>query len=156
MFEPPERQVIVERMPAAAPLPQDVFVERWLGYPRQNRRVIHQKAQPVQLAPTPKNLLVDWNATNNTRVHQKFNYLGVENANPELYEKHYGSELIPTNMLPREANELNAHIPSDEVLAVNQSPTPYQLTGDVEALNLVDKRKVNMSDFLVPKWLFTN
>lgn len=127
-----------------------------MGYPRQNRRVVHQKAAPVKLTPTPRNLLVDWNATNNTRTHQKFNFLGVEHADPESYEKKYGNELVPSKMLPREADECNSYLSNDEILAVNQKPKEFILTGDVEALSLVDKKKVNMSDFLIPKWLYNN
>jgi hypothetical protein len=133
-----------------------VVVERWLGYPRQNRRVVHQKAAPVQITPTPRNLLVDWNATNNTRVHQKFNFLGVEHADPEIYERKFGNELIPSKLLPREADECNSYLSTEEVLAVNQQPKEFVLTGDVKALDLVDKQKVNLSEYLVPKWLFKN
>lgn len=155
IHDPPERQVIVERMPAAAPLPQDVAVERWLGYPRQKRRVVQQKqATAFQPAATPKNILIDWNSTNNTRTHQKINFLGIENADPEYYERKYGAELVSSERLPLEANEANARLPRGEELAIHQTPKEFVLEGDVEALNLVDSRTVNLNDFLVPKWLF--
>ena len=156
-IEPPARQVIIERMPAAAPLPQDVVVERWLGYPKQKRRVTYQKpAQNVQSAPTPKNILVDWEATNSTRIRQKFNFLGIESADAEEYERRFGRDLLETSRLPAYANELNSKLPHDEVLATNQTPSEFILSGDVHALDLVDRRRVNLSEFLIPKWLFRN
>ena len=141
-------------MPAAAPLPQDVTIERWLGYPRQQRRVIHKPAPVLQTVPTPKNLLIDWNATNNTRVHQKLNFLGIEQADPESYERKYGSELTETHRLPKEADGLNSRLPGGEELSVKQKPKEYILEGDVDALNLVDRRKVNLNEYLIPKWLY--
>ena len=83
-------------------------------------------------------------------------FKGIFNANPEEYILQYGNELIPSKLLPREANECNSYLSSEEILAVNQQPKEFVLTGDVKALDLVDKQKVNLSEYLVPKWLFKN
>jgi hypothetical protein len=37
---PPPRKVITERLPQLPPLPQDIIIERWLGYDRRTRNVV--------------------------------------------------------------------------------------------------------------------
>jgi hypothetical protein len=150
-IEPPARQVIVERLAAQAPLPQDIVIERWLGFPAQKRNVVHQKAAvQLQAAPTPKNVLIDWEAQDNTAIRQKYHFLGVETADPSEYERRHGHELVETNRLPAFVSELNTKIPNGEQLASNVSQMEFILTGDIDALKLVqatDKNKM-LSDYL--------
>ena len=151
-LEPPARQVIVERMAAAAPLPQDIVIERWLGFPAQKRNVVHQQAAvQLQSLPTPKNVVIDWEGKDSTEVRQKYHFLGVETADPLEYERRHGHELVETNRLPAFVSELNTKIPSGEVLASNVSQVEFILTGDVDALKLVDKNK-NLSDYLMHRF----
>jgi hypothetical protein len=147
--DPPPRQVIVERMAAAAQAPQDIIIERWLGYQKQRRNVVHQRSQStVSSAAAAKNVIIDWETTGRAEnVNQKYNFLGVETADPNDYERRYGSELVETNRLPPFVNELNSKIPTGEVLASNVTQTEFILTGDVDALKLVDKNK-NLNDYL--------
>lgn len=131
-IEPPPRQVIVERMAAAAPLPQDVVIERWLAYPRQKRQVVHQKAKTtLQALPAPKNVLIDWESQDQTQVRQQYHFLGVESENPIEYERRHGHELVETNRLPAFVNELNTKLPPGETLAANVSQVEFMLTGDL-------------------------
>ena len=159
VLDPPPRQIIVERMPAKAPLPQDVLVERWLAYDAQRRNVVHQQAAPrTQLVQsTPKNALIEWEAVDNTRVQQRFNYLGVECVEPAEYERRHGGELVETRRLPAIASSEQAvQIPRGETLAVNANASglarEFILTGDVDALKLVDTRLNNLSEYLVQKY----
>jgi hypothetical protein len=156
-IEPPPRRVIIERMPAAAPLPQDIIIERWLGYPRQKRRVTHIK--PVgapRSASVPRNVLIDWSSTNNTKIRQRYNFLGIESATAEEYERRFGRELLEPSRIPIPfPSELDNSVRNaNEVLATNATSHEFILHGDVEALNLVDRRKYNMSDYLIPQWMF--
>ena len=76
-----------------------VIVERWLPYKQQKRRVIYQKAPPIQ-APTPqKNLIIQWEGTQ-ARVVKEFRNLGIIRADPNTYVQQYGTQLRPTNGLP--------------------------------------------------------
>jgi len=96
---PPPRRVIIERMPPLPPKPQSIIVERWLPYKQQKRRVIYQKAPPVQ-PPTPqKNLIIQWEGTQ-ARVVKEFRNLGIIKADPNTYVQQYGSQLRPTQGLP--------------------------------------------------------
>jgi hypothetical protein len=154
-IEPPPRQVIVERMAAAAPLPQDVIIERWLAYPRQKRQVVHQKAASVVKAlPAPKNVLIDWESHDQTQIRQQYHFLGVENENPVEYERRHGHELVETNRLPAFVNELNTKIPQGEVLAANVSQLEFVLSGDLDALKLVEKSNpnVNLKDYFIQRF----
>lgn len=151
--DPPPRQVIVERMAAAAQAPQDIIIERWLGYPKQRRNVIHQRSSATAVHQTaPKNVIIDWETTGHAdRVQQKYNFLGVETADPIEYERRHAHELVETHKLPSFVAELNSKIPSGEVLASNVSQTEFILTGDVDALKLVDKSK-NLNDYLMHRF----
>jgi hypothetical protein len=153
-IDPPPRQVIVERMAAAAALPQDVIIERWLGYGRQNRRVVHQRAASAPRAQTAtKNVLIDWETKGTADVRQKYHFLGVESADPYEYERRHGHELVETNRLPTYVNELmrETKLPSGEQLAANVSQFEYILTGDVDALKLVDNQK-NLQEYLLHRF----
>lgn len=154
-IEPPPRQVIVERMAAAAPLPQDVVIERWLAYPRQKRQVVHQKAKTtLQPLPAPKNVLIDWESQDQTQVRQQYHFLGVESENPIEYERRHGHELVETNRLPAFVNELNTKLPPGETLAANVSQVEFTLTGDLDALKLVEKSNpsINLKDYFVQRF----
>jgi hypothetical protein len=86
-------------MPPLPPKPQSIIVERWLPYKQQKRRVIYQKAPPVQ-APTPqKNLIIQWEGTQ-ARVVKEFRNLGIIKADPNTYVQQYGPQLRPTQGLP--------------------------------------------------------
>ena len=152
-IDPPPRQVIVERMAAAAQAPQDIIIERWLGYPKLRRNVIHQKgSSTLHTQSAPKNVIIDWETTGHTdRVNQKYHFLGVETADPLEYERRHGHELVDTHKLPSFVSELNSKIPSGEILASNVSQTEFLLTGDVDALKLVDKSK-NLNDYLMHRF----
>ena len=156
VLPPPERQVIIERIPAPAPKPQDVIIERWLDYPAQKRRVTYEKpATNLRALPTPENLLINWEAKDETKTRQRVDFLGVESADPDEYERRFHSELVESDRLPNTfAREISAQVPHGEQLAANHTNSDFQLTGDVDALNLVDRTKVNMNDYLIPNWLY--
>jgi hypothetical protein len=115
---PPPRRVIIERMPPLPPKPQrlvmvfffnqkneshyflsSIIVERWLPYKQQKRRVIYQKAPPVQPPAPQKNLIIQWEGTQ-ARVVKEFRNLGIIKADPNAYVQQYGSQLRPTQGLP--------------------------------------------------------
>ncbi|CAF0763744.1 unnamed protein product [Adineta steineri] len=96
---PPPRRVIIERMPPLPPKPQSIIVERWLPYKQQKRRVIYQKAPPVQPPAPQKNLIIQWEGTQ-ARVVKEFRNLGIIKADPNTYVQQYGSQLRPTQGLP--------------------------------------------------------
>ena len=124
-----------------------------LGYPKQRRNVVHQRStNTVSSQAAVKNVIIDWETTGQAdRVQQKYNFLGVETADPIEYERRHGHELVETHRLPPFVNELNTKIPSGEVLASNVSQTEFILTGDVDALKLVDKNK-NLNDYLMHRF----
>ncbi|CAF4234939.1 unnamed protein product [Rotaria magnacalcarata] len=96
---PPPRRVIIERMPPLPPKPQSIIVERWLPYKQQKRRVVYQKAPPVQPPAPQKNLIIQWEGTQ-ARVVKEFRNLGIIKADPNTYVQQYGSQLRPTQGLP--------------------------------------------------------
>lgn len=96
---PPPRRVIIERMPPLPPKPQSIIVERWLPYKQQKRRVVYQKAPPVQAPAPQKNLIIQWEGTQ-ARVVKEFRNLGIIKADPGTYVQQYGAQLRPTQGLP--------------------------------------------------------
>ena len=150
-IEPPPRQVIIERMAAEVQAPADVVIERWLGYPKQKRTVVHKRAQSqVNRPPTPKNLIIDWETTGHVdRVNQRMNFLGIDTMDPRDYERRYGHELVDSHRLPGDiVNKLE--VPNGEYLAAsnNIDLNEFILTGDVNALKLVDKNRTDLKQYL--------
>ncbi|CAF3452199.1 unnamed protein product [Rotaria sp. Silwood1] len=96
---PPPRRVIIERMPPLPAKPQSIIVERWLPYKQQKRRVVYQKAPPVQPPLPQKNLIIQWEGTQ-ARVVKEFRNLGIIKADPNTYVQQYGPQLRPTQGLP--------------------------------------------------------
>jgi hypothetical protein len=76
-----------------------IIVERWLPYKQQKRRVIYQKAPPVQAPAPQKNLIIQWEGTQ-ARVVKEFRNLGIIKADPNTYVQQYGPQLRPTQGLP--------------------------------------------------------
>ena len=76
-----------------------IIVERWLPYKQQKRRVIYQKAPPVQAPAPQKNLIIQWEGTQ-ARVVKEFRNLGIIKADPNTYVQQYGAQLRPTQGLP--------------------------------------------------------
>ncbi len=76
-----------------------IIVERWLPYKQQKRRVIYQKAPPVQAPAPQKNLIIQWEGTQ-ARVVKEFRNLGIIKADPTTYVQQYGPQLRPTQGLP--------------------------------------------------------
>lgn len=60
IIPPPPRKVIVERLPSLPQKPQDIIIERWLGYKRRIRNVQFKPAPALVTAPAPKNVLIKW------------------------------------------------------------------------------------------------
>ena len=76
-----------------------IIVERWLPYKQQKRRVVYQKAPPVQAPAPQKNLIIQWEGTQ-ARVVKEFRNLGIIKADPNTYVQQYGAQLRPTQGLP--------------------------------------------------------
>ena len=134
--------------------PQDIIIERWLSYPKQKRNIVHQKSMSsLHAHPTLKNLIIDWETVPNAeRLNQKLHFLGVESADPQEFMRRYGNELVDTHKLPSFVNELSSKIPNGEVLASSVTQSEFTLTGDVDALKLVDKSRTNLDEYLIHKF----
>ncbi len=135
---PPPRKVIIERLPSLPSKPQSIIIERWLPYKPLKRKVIFQRASindPVLVKS--KNLVVQWENPSVT-VTKEFKDLGIVRANPNDYSEKYGSTLKRSIELPTFVRDIRP--PAGMILAgeFNGSALPYELEGDLAALNLVD------------------
>jgi hypothetical protein len=137
-------------MAAEVQAPQDVVIERWLGYPKQKRNVVHKRAQSQAPIQAPKNVIIDWETSGRVdRVTQKMNFLGIENGvDPVEYERRYASDLVDAHRLPADiVNKIE--VPHGEYLAANNVDlNEFILTGDVNALKLVDKNRHDLTQYL--------
>ena len=143
-------------MPQAPTAPGDVLIERWLGYERQRRNVVHEKPlERTRSLAAPKNVVVDWEAVDRTQLRRHYNFLGVETVDPTEYERRHGTQLVEASRLPAEfaTSELNARVPSGETLATSSISQQHDfiLTGDVDALRLVEGRH-DLTQYLRPRF----
>ena len=137
VLPPPPRQVITERLPQQPAGPQEIIIERWLGYARRTRNVMFQPAAPIQLAAAPeKNILVEWEGPD-VDLRQEYKFLGIQEADPRSYASQYGSTLVDSARLPREAAQFS--VPAGHILAIDSNPNELpSLRGAVQALRNVD------------------
>ena len=145
VLPPPPRQVITERLAPQPAKPQDIIIERWLGYARRTRNVVFQPAAPIQAAQGEKNVLIEWEAPD-VDMRQEFKFLGVQEADPRSYAATHGATLVDASRLPREAAHFET--PAGAVLAVNSNPNEVPLLrGAVAALRNVDLNCNGLSEY---------
>ena len=145
VIPPPPRKVIVERLPQMPAKPQDIIIERWLGYQRRTRNVVFQPAAPLAPLPAEKNVLIEWESPD-VNIRQEFHFLGVQQADPVAYVSQHGSSLVDASRLPREAAHFQA--PAGTVLAVNSNSNEVPLLrGAVASLRLIDLNCSGLSEY---------
>ena len=145
VIPPPPRKVIVERLPQMPAKPQDIIVERWLGYQRRTRNVNFIPAAPIIPAPAPKNVLIQWDAPD-VDIRQAFHFLGVQTVDPISYAQQYGASLADASQLPREVSQFAT--PAGETLAVNSNSDMIPaLTGAVASLRLINLACNGLSEY---------
>ncbi|RNA44423.1 hypothetical protein BpHYR1_011798 [Brachionus plicatilis] len=141
---PPARKVVVERLPQTPQKPQDIYIERWLPYKPQKRKIIYKKADPIEIIPDPKNVVVDWEIPD-VEISQEIKTVGVFKADPKKYLQKYGQEALIYKKLPKIAKSIPA--PDGLTLAADQPQKPCPpIEGDVECLRLLDLDKVGLGD----------
>ena len=145
VIPPPPRKVIVEKLPQMPAKPQDIIIERWLGYARRTRNVNFHPAAPIVPAPAPKNVLIEWDAPE-VDVRQEFRFLGVHQADPQSYVSQHGASLVDASRLPREVAHFQT--PAGEVLAVNSDSNAVPiLRGAVAALRQINLNCSGLSEY---------
>ena len=94
-----------------------------ISSPPTRTRCVYYRPAPNVYYPI-KNVLIQWESPD-VEIIQRFHYLGVEQADPVLYEAIYGRTLVNASQLPPEA--LRFPTPRGEVLACNSDPNmpPY-------------------------------
>ena len=146
VLPPPPRQVITERLAAGPAKPQDLIIERWLGYARRTRNVNFHPAAPLAAQATvEKNVLIEWEAAD-VDVRTEFKFLGVSQADPSSYVAQHGATLVDASRLPREAAQFT--VPAGETLGVDSNPNEVPiLRGAVQALRNIDLNCHGLSEY---------
>ena len=155
VLDPPARQVIIERVPATDMFhPQDIIIERWLSYPRQIRNVVYDPCVNQNMASkyeTPQNLIIDWDFI---EENEQVNFLGVETMDPNEYAQKHLSELVESHLIPELSAEIDVG-PEKELLAANMAKRnesdEFIYTGDLQALQLIDKNHDDLNKYLHAK-----
>jgi len=146
VLPPPARKVIIERLPACPPKPQQIFIERWLPYEQPKQRVIYQPAKPICCIPDPKNVVIQWDAPD-VEICRRVKNCGIHPTDPHDYVCKYGPTLYRPECLPEVAKKYgeSAGIP---LAATHRTSTLPRLEGQVNALSLVgDLDRVGLSHY---------
>lgn len=151
VLDPPQRRVVIERMPNLPAKPAKLTVDRWLPSKKQELKVTVHK-QPEQTYQMPRNLIVQWEAEPNPIIRREVTFLGTEVADPIEYERKYSSSFVQSQNLPDFVKEVKP--PAGLVLASDSvDKKNYELVGDVEEfaelarMNLVDLEKEGLGQF---------
>ena len=146
VLPPPPRQVITERLAPQPAGPQDIIIERWLGYGRRTRNVNFNPAPPAGPAPhVEKNVLIEWEAAD-VDLRTEYKFLGVQEADPRSYLSQFGTTLVDASRLPREAAQFT--VPAGAVLGVDSNPNEVPvLRGAVQALRNIDLNCHGLSEY---------
>jgi len=145
VLAPPARKVVVERLPAIPPKPQQVFLEKWLPFKQQKRRVVYQRPEPDCVLPNPRNLVIQWEAPE-VEVTRDYKNLGSQLADPQEYVRRHGSELLRHEEFRTAASRIGA--PENVVSSNSHRELGLpELEGDVEALRLIDLERSGLSEY---------
>ena len=145
VLPPPTRKVVVERLPPIPPKPQQIFVEKWLPFKQQKRRVVFHPAEPDCVLPNPRNLVIQWEAPE-VEVTREYKNLGSHLADPDEYVRRFGSELLRHE----EFREAASRIGAPEAVTSSDSHRELglpELEGEVQALRLVDLERNGLSEY---------
>lgn len=136
------RRVIVEKLPDLPGKPAKIHIERWLGYERQQRRVIYEKLQDECPANTEQNIVVEWEQPD-VEVHREYKCVGVEEVDPDEYSRKY-TDLKEGIAL----NDIGTCNPGPYRFATDQvgELTP-QLYGDVDILKGLNLAELGLSEY---------
>jgi hypothetical protein len=133
VLPPPPRQVIVERFTPPPSPPPEIIHEKWLPYDESppKRRVVYVPAPPVNLAPKPRNVLIEWEAPE-VRIREQVENLGVHEVSEEEYAQFV----------------LEAKAKAQAILTATplKKPVPI-LYGDVDYLKLVDLKCHGLGEY---------
>ena len=81
----------------------DIIIERWVPYGAQaKRRTIVQRANAAQQYASPRNVIIQYEASQ-VRVVRQFQRLGVTQQNPQAYLQQYGAQLLDAATLLQQA-----------------------------------------------------
>lgn len=145
VIAPPARKVVIERLPQIPPKPEQIFIEKWLPFKQQKRRVVYQPAEPECVLPSPRNMIIQWDAPE-IEVTREYKNLGTSQAQPDEYIRKYGNELIKHEEFISTARKLGA--PESVLITDTHRDIGLpELEGDIEALRLVDIQKVGLSEY---------
>lgn len=145
VLAPPARKVVVERLPPIPPKPQQVFMEKWLPFKQQKRRVVYQPAEPDCVLPNPRNLVIQWEAPE-VEIKREYKNLGTQLADPEEYARRFNNDLLRHEEFKQAASRFG--VPDSVVASDSHRELGLpELEGDVEALKLVDLERVGLSEY---------
>lgn len=145
VLAPPARKVVVERLPPIPPKPQQIFLEKWLPFKQQKRRVVFQPAEPDCVLPSPRNLVIQWDAPE-VEITREYKNLGTHLANPDEYVRRYGSELLRHEEFKQAAARIGA--PDSVVVSDSHKELGLpELEGDLQALSLVDVTRTDLAAY---------
>ena len=120
-------------MAPAPPEAQPVSVERWLPYDKRERKVILEAKPCDPCVEVPKNVVIEWEPQ---CINRQVNLvdLGVERADPNAYQREYGSSLVSPTQLPDFVNQVTPPVSL-------QPNNKVDLIGEPEALRIANQQE---------------
>lgn len=148
------RRLVIEKMPKLPPKPQPIIVERWLPYEAPKRKVVYENSydsdenmkSKANTEERSKNLVIEWDEP---KINYKtsINWLGVEDADPELYKKKYGNTLYRKDELPAFIDEIENDSGFRNYVNELKRSKSNELIGDVDALGLIDLDREDLNKY---------
>ena len=145
VLPPPARKVVIERLPAIPSKPQQIFIEKWMPFKKQKRRVIFQKAEADCILPNPRNLIIQWDQPE-VEVKRNYKKLGIERADPEEYVRRHGHDLLRHDEFFSKIKSIGAPDSLIQIESHFDQGLP-DLEGDLEALKLIDLERSGLGEY---------
>lgn len=148
-LEPPERKVLIEKIPQFSQHPQKVIIERWLPYEKKDRKVILEKSEKSETPlPDPNNLIIQWESDGEPKVTTvvELKYLGVIDEDPIDYFQKFSPNLFDSKDLPDYIKEIKS---PEGIFLASESPQQscHKLYGDLDALMGLDLEKEGLGEY---------
>jgi hypothetical protein len=122
--------------------PAKIHIERWLGYERQQRRVIYEKLKDECPVQEEQNIIVEWEQPD-FDVEREYKCVGVEEVDPDEYSRKYTD--LKEGIALKDIGVCN---PGQYKFASDQQGdfTP-KLYGDIDVLKGLDLNELGLSEY---------
>ena len=137
LLPPPARKTVIEKLPQLPDKPPEIQIERWLPLKDKKRKVILNPKPNSPVACKPRNVIIEWEKRECSRVNDVIQNLGVVPTDPVAYRNANHGKMMTQDQMPDIVHEVQRQ--HNQPLAANEKKQYYmELEGDIQGNSLYE------------------